>query len=211
MLLCSFNATALVISTSVFPTEPWDRHRGRVREEGAQREAQMQTLQVVPGQRLSFTGPAGRPGWLRSSESLSCASVGLVLGWSPLQAINPFLSLLLLLQLTNNLKPDLCIDQGPVPGNTPIVYSCHYYTHQVRSDRVQATLLKVSLLISCPGLQHCYYRNEGQLYITGIQSHKYSSNSCLVDPGTGYPGLYKCNVAQQKNLHMLWDFKQVNT
>ncbi|GLD48354.1 probable polypeptide N-acetylgalactosaminyltransferase 8 [Lates japonicus] len=56
---------------------------------------------------------------------------------------------------------------------------------------------------------HCYYRTNGQLYIGGIKSHKYNSNRCLVDSGTGvYPGLYECKIAQQKKFHMLWDFEQ---
>ncbi|TKS90765.1 putative polypeptide N-acetylgalactosaminyltransferase 8 [Collichthys lucidus] len=54
----------------------------------------------------------------------------------------------------------------------------------------------------------CYYHTSGRLYIGGIKSHKYNSNRCLVDPGTGdFPGLYDCKTAQQK-FHMLWDFKQ---
>uniref|UniRef100_A0A3B4YH78 Polypeptide N-acetylgalactosaminyltransferase n=1 Tax=Seriola lalandi dorsalis TaxID=1841481 RepID=A0A3B4YH78_SERLL len=74
-------------------------------------------------------------------------------------------------------RSELCIDQGPVPGNTPIIYACHYFSPQ-----------------------HCFYRTSGQLYIGGIKSHKYNSNRCLVDPGSGvYPGLYECKVAQQKN------------
>ncbi|KAG7243235.1 hypothetical protein INR49_011926 [Caranx melampygus] len=88
--------------------------------------------------------------------------------------------------LKSNLKPDLCIDQGPMPGNTPIIYACHFYSPQ-----------------------HCFYRTDGQIYIGGIKSHKYNSNRCLVDTGSGvYPGLYECKVAQQKKFHMLWDFKQ---
>ncbi|XP_039648147.1 probable polypeptide N-acetylgalactosaminyltransferase 8 isoform X1 [Perca fluviatilis] len=88
--------------------------------------------------------------------------------------------------LINYLAPDICIDQGPMPGNIPITYGCHYYSSQ-----------------------HCYYRTDGQLYIGGIKSHKYNSNRCLVDPGTGvYPGLYNCKTAQQKKFHMLWNFKQ---
>ncbi|XP_050933747.1 probable polypeptide N-acetylgalactosaminyltransferase 8 [Lates calcarifer] len=88
--------------------------------------------------------------------------------------------------LINDMKPDLCIDQGPMPGNTPIVYGCHHYSPQ-----------------------HCYYRTNGHLYIGGIKSHKYNSNRCLVDSGTGvYPGLYECKIAQQKKFHMLWDFEQ---
>lgn len=29
--------------------------------------------------------------------------------------------------LVNDQKTDLCIDQGPVPGNTPVLYGCHYF------------------------------------------------------------------------------------
>ncbi|KAM9846171.1 putative polypeptide N-acetylgalactosaminyltransferase 8 [Aulostomus maculatus] len=88
--------------------------------------------------------------------------------------------------MINGLKPGFCVDQGPEPGNTPILYPCHYYRPQ-----------------------HCYYRTSGEIYIGGIKSHKYNSNRCLVDPGTGVsPGLFECKLAQQKKLHMLWDFKQ---
>uniref|UniRef100_A0A3B3HTF1 Polypeptide N-acetylgalactosaminyltransferase n=1 Tax=Oryzias latipes TaxID=8090 RepID=A0A3B3HTF1_ORYLA len=88
--------------------------------------------------------------------------------------------------LINNLKPDLCVDQGPKPGHTPIMYSCHFYSPQ-----------------------HCYYKTDGKLYIGGIKSHKYNSDSCLVDLGSGnLPVLFECKVAQEKKFHMLWDFKQ---
>ncbi|XP_034019378.1 probable polypeptide N-acetylgalactosaminyltransferase 8 [Thalassophryne amazonica] len=88
--------------------------------------------------------------------------------------------------MINDLKPELCIDQGPVPGNTPILYGCHFY-----------------------GPQQCYYRTDGQMYIGGIKSHKYNSNRCLTDPGRGNtPGLYECKAAKQKKYHILWDFKQ---
>uniref|UniRef100_A0A8C7ZKL5 polypeptide N-acetylgalactosaminyltransferase n=1 Tax=Oryzias sinensis TaxID=183150 RepID=A0A8C7ZKL5_9TELE len=88
--------------------------------------------------------------------------------------------------LINNLKPDLCVDQGPKPGHTPIMYSCHFYSPQ-----------------------HCYYNTDGKLYIGGIKSHKYNSDSCLVDLGSGnLPVLFECKVAQEKKFHMLWDFKQ---
>ncbi|XP_059181559.1 probable polypeptide N-acetylgalactosaminyltransferase 8 [Centropristis striata] len=100
--------------------------------------------------------------------------------------LDPLQNLLGYGALINDLKPDLCIDQGPMPGSTPIIYGCHYYTPQ-----------------------HCYYRTDGQLYIGGIKSHKYNSNRCLVDSGAGvYPGLYECRVAKQKNFSMLWDFTQ---
>ncbi|KAM9335022.1 putative polypeptide N-acetylgalactosaminyltransferase 8 [Symphorus nematophorus] len=88
--------------------------------------------------------------------------------------------------LINDLRADLCVDQGPIPGNVPIIHACHFYSSQ-----------------------HCYYRTNGEIYIGGIKSHKYNSNRCLVDPGTGvYPGLYECKTAKQKKFHMLWDFKQ---
>uniref|UniRef100_UPI003AAC8D4F probable polypeptide N-acetylgalactosaminyltransferase 8 n=1 Tax=Centroberyx gerrardi TaxID=166262 RepID=UPI003AAC8D4F len=103
--------------------------------------------------------------------------------------LDPLQDLLAYGALFNDLKPDLCVDQGPVPGNTPIVYGCHYYSPQ-----------------------HCYYQGDGQIYIGGIKSHKYNSNRCLVDPGEGaYPGLYECKLAKQKKFHMLWDFKQGGT
>ncbi|XP_043963713.1 probable polypeptide N-acetylgalactosaminyltransferase 8 isoform X1 [Gambusia affinis] len=88
--------------------------------------------------------------------------------------------------LINDLRPDQCVDQGPVPGSTPILYGCHFFSSQ-----------------------HSYYLTDGKLYIGGIKSHKYKSNNCLVDPGSGVlPGLYQCSLAQQKKLHMFWDFKQ---
>ncbi|KAF7646398.1 hypothetical protein LDENG_00187900 [Lucifuga dentata] len=100
--------------------------------------------------------------------------------------LDPVINVLGYGTLINDLKPDLCVDQGPVPGNIPILYSCHGATPQ-----------------------HCYYQDDGQFYIGGIKSHKYNSNRCLVDSGTGsYPALYDCKVAKNKKFHMLWDFKQ---
>ncbi|XP_024147333.1 probable polypeptide N-acetylgalactosaminyltransferase 8 [Oryzias melastigma] len=88
--------------------------------------------------------------------------------------------------LINNLKPDLCVDQGPKPGYTPIIHPCHFFSPQ-----------------------RCFYNTDGKLYIGGIKSHKYNSDSCLVDLGSGnFPGLFECKVAQEKKFHMLWDFKQ---
>lgn len=31
-----------------------------------------------------------------------------------------------------NLDAKMCVDQGPVPGHTPIAYHCYYYGPQVR-------------------------------------------------------------------------------
>ncbi|XP_077465831.1 putative polypeptide N-acetylgalactosaminyltransferase 8 [Stigmatopora argus] len=100
--------------------------------------------------------------------------------------LDPLADLVAYGALINQWKPDLCIDQGPVPGSTPILYRCHYY-----------------------GPQRCYYHKNGQLYIGGIKSHKYNSNRCLVDPDSGaYPALHECKLAEQNKFHMLWDFKQ---
>ncbi|XP_077589153.1 putative polypeptide N-acetylgalactosaminyltransferase 8 isoform X2 [Stigmatopora nigra] len=100
--------------------------------------------------------------------------------------LDPLTDLVAYGALTNQWKPDLCIDQGPVPGSIPILYRCHYHAPQ-----------------------RCYYQKTGQLYIGGIKSHKYKSNRCLVDPGSGSsPALYECKLAGQNKLHMLWDFKQ---
>ncbi|MED6256631.1 hypothetical protein ATANTOWER_031314 [Ataeniobius toweri] len=42
-----------------------------------------------------------------------------------------------------------------------------------------------------------------------MRSHKYSSNRCLVDPGSGsFPTLHDCKMAKQNQLHMHWDFSQ---
>uniref|UniRef100_UPI0037E8749E probable polypeptide N-acetylgalactosaminyltransferase 8 n=1 Tax=Semicossyphus pulcher TaxID=241346 RepID=UPI0037E8749E len=99
-------------------------------------------------------------------------------------ALEPLQDLLAYGVLINGLTPNYCVDQGPVPGNTPVLYQCHTYTPQ-----------------------HCFYRTDGQLFIGGIKSHKYNTNRCLVDLDTGVdPGLYECIL--QKKLHLLWDFKQ---
>ncbi|MED6289591.1 hypothetical protein CHARACLAT_004392 [Characodon lateralis] len=86
-----------------------------------------------------------------------------------------------------NLDSELCIDQGPVPGDTPISYDCHYY-----------------------GPQMTYYRATGEIYIGGIKSHKYNDNRCLTDRGekNTVPGLFNCKEAMQKGMGIYWDFTQ---
>ncbi|KAG7523557.1 putative polypeptide N-acetylgalactosaminyltransferase 8 [Solea senegalensis] len=86
-----------------------------------------------------------------------------------------------------NLDAGMCIDQGPVPGHTPIAYNCYYYSPQVT-----------------------YYRGTGELYIGGIKAHKYNDNRCLTDPGKNEtnPGLYNCKEAVQKGMGIYWDFSQ---
>ncbi|XP_055048780.2 probable polypeptide N-acetylgalactosaminyltransferase 8 [Misgurnus anguillicaudatus] len=88
--------------------------------------------------------------------------------------------------LKNDIKEDLCIDQGPVPGSVPIFYTCHYYEPQ-----------------------HCYYRRNGEIYVGGIKSHIYNSNRCLLDSGSGNtPTLLDCKQAKEKGLHIQWSFTQ---
>ncbi|XP_039988542.1 probable polypeptide N-acetylgalactosaminyltransferase 8 [Xiphias gladius] len=86
-----------------------------------------------------------------------------------------------------NLDSDMCLDQGPVPGHTPIAYNCYYY-----------------------GPQFTYYRATGELYIGGLKSHKYNDNRCLTDIGKKEtePGLYNCKEAMQKGMGIYWDFTQ---
>ncbi|CAI5686398.1 unnamed protein product [Oreochromis niloticus] len=88
-----------------------------------------------------------------------------------------------------NLVADMCIDQGAVPGHTPIAYNCYYY-----------------------GPQFTYYRGTGELYIGGMKSHKYNDNRCLADIGTKEtePGMYDCKEAMQKGMGIYWDFTQGN-
>uniref|UniRef100_A0A672ZQJ1 Polypeptide N-acetylgalactosaminyltransferase n=1 Tax=Sphaeramia orbicularis TaxID=375764 RepID=A0A672ZQJ1_9TELE len=86
-----------------------------------------------------------------------------------------------------NLDTKMCIDQGPVPGHTPIAYQCFYY-----------------------GPQYTYYRSSGELYVGGIKSHKYNDNRCLTDMGNKEtePGLFNCKEAMQKRMGIYWDFTQ---
>ncbi|TSS60396.1 putative polypeptide N-acetylgalactosaminyltransferase 8 [Bagarius yarrelli] len=85
-----------------------------------------------------------------------------------------------------HLDSQLCVDQGPAPGNVPIAYGCHYY-----------------------GPQHTFYRETSEFYIGGIKSHKYNDNRCLADPGTGnIPMLFTCKEAIIKNMSIYWEFKQ---
>ncbi|CAL8372865.1 unnamed protein product [Arctogadus glacialis] len=86
-----------------------------------------------------------------------------------------------------NLDANMCVDQGPVPGHTPIAYHCYYYMPQ-----------------------YTYFRGTGELYIGGIKSHKYNANRCLTDSGNNdnEPGLNDCHDALQKQIAIYWDFTQ---
>uniref|UniRef100_A0A672ZI81 Polypeptide N-acetylgalactosaminyltransferase n=1 Tax=Sphaeramia orbicularis TaxID=375764 RepID=A0A672ZI81_9TELE len=83
--------------------------------------------------------------------------------------------------LINDLKPDLCVDRGPMPGNTPIMYSCHYFKSQVCSK--------------------LYFKSHKYT----------DNRCLVDPAAGVYPGLYNCKTAKHKKLHMLWDFKQGGT
>ncbi|XP_030325287.1 probable polypeptide N-acetylgalactosaminyltransferase 8 [Calypte anna] len=88
--------------------------------------------------------------------------------------------------MINTLKEDICIDQGPVPGNTPIMYSCHKYSPQ-----------------------HIFYHSTGEMYVGGLHARRNTVDRCLTDPGKGdLPVLEQCDTAVNKGLNLHWDFKQ---
>ncbi|XP_030281530.1 probable polypeptide N-acetylgalactosaminyltransferase 8 [Sparus aurata] len=86
-----------------------------------------------------------------------------------------------------SLDAEMCLDQGPQPGHTPIVFHCYFY-----------------------GPQYTYYHATGELYIGGIKSHKYSENRCItvISKNETEPGLFSCKEAMQKGMGIYWDFTQ---
>ncbi|XP_068017016.1 probable polypeptide N-acetylgalactosaminyltransferase 8 isoform X2 [Melanerpes formicivorus] len=88
--------------------------------------------------------------------------------------------------MRNTLNGDFCVDQGAVPGHTPILYPCHRYSSQL-----------------------IFYQTSGEMYVGGLHARRNSVERCLTDPGSGdLPVLEKCGIAVTKSLNMLWDFKQ---
>ncbi|XP_051786745.1 probable polypeptide N-acetylgalactosaminyltransferase 8 isoform X2 [Erpetoichthys calabaricus] len=51
--------------------------------------------------------------------------------------------------LKNSIKEDLCVDQGPIPGNVPVMYGCHYFMPQLQQDH----LISLDLPKTCSNLQ----------------------------------------------------------
>lgn len=117
----------------------------------------------------------------------------------------------------------MCLDQGPLPGHTPIAYGCHYYGPQVRTafnisvslrspqQRLYSDITVSGNLVPFFIFKHTFYRSTGELYIGGIKSHNYNNNRCLADVGNKetVPGLYNCKEAMQKGMGIYWDFRQV--
>lgn len=105
------------------------------------------------------------------------------------------------------------MDQGAVPGNIPILFPCHFQQTQVTWEDKQKKWYWNDdniLIITCPFHQYCFYNADGEIFIGGIKSHKFNSNRCLVDPGSGStPTLQECLLAKVNQLNMHWDFRQV--
>ncbi|XP_024147346.1 probable polypeptide N-acetylgalactosaminyltransferase 8 [Oryzias melastigma] len=102
------------------------------------------------------------------------------------QSLQPLNGVIAYGGLTNELSPEFCVDQGPMPVHTPILYSCHFLSSQ-----------------------RCYYHTDGKMFVGYLISHKNVNNNCLVDLNSGiYPHLCDCKMAQEKKYHMLWDFNQ---
>ncbi|XP_065490285.1 probable polypeptide N-acetylgalactosaminyltransferase 8 [Caloenas nicobarica] len=88
--------------------------------------------------------------------------------------------------MKNTLKEDISLDQGPVPGNTPIMHPCHAYTPW-----------------------HIFYHSAGEMYVGGLHAQWDTVDRCLTDPGNGdLPVLEQCDTAVNKSLNLHWDFKQ---
>ncbi|KAM8891117.1 polypeptide N-acetylgalactosaminyltransferase 18-like isoform 3-T3 [Spinachia spinachia] len=88
--------------------------------------------------------------------------------------------------LKNNLRDNLCLDQGPDTDNVPIMYQCHGMTPQ----------------------QNVYYTSSQQLHL-GVLSPTIDDddNKCLVDVNSK-PRLLECSYAATKNMKLTWTFTQ---
>ncbi|XP_063449031.1 probable polypeptide N-acetylgalactosaminyltransferase 8 [Pan paniscus] len=88
-------------------------------------------------------------------------------------------------RMKNLLDENVCLDQGPVPGNTPIMYYCHEFSSQ-----------------------NVYYHLTGELYVGQLIAEASASDRCLTDPGKAEkPTLEPCSKAAKNGLHIYWDFK----
>nr|XP_011743828.1 probable polypeptide N-acetylgalactosaminyltransferase 8 isoform X2 [Macaca nemestrina] len=88
-------------------------------------------------------------------------------------------------RMKNLLDENVCLDQGPVPGNTPIMHYCHGFSSQ-----------------------NVYYHLTGELYVGQLIAEASARDRCLADPGNAEkPTLERCSEAARNGLHIYWDFK----
>ncbi|KAF6119777.1 hypothetical protein HJG60_010187 [Phyllostomus discolor] len=88
-------------------------------------------------------------------------------------------------QMRNLLDGHICLDQGPIPGNTPIMCYCNEYSPQ-----------------------NVYHYLTGELYMGQLIAKTDVDDCCLTDPGSGKkPTLEPCSKAPSNRLHIYWDFK----
>ncbi|XP_037703437.1 probable polypeptide N-acetylgalactosaminyltransferase 8 [Choloepus didactylus] len=89
-------------------------------------------------------------------------------------------------RMKNSLDGTICLDRGPVPGHTPIMYSCHEF-----------------------GSQNVYYLLTGEFYVGPLIAQTDADDFCLTDPGIGeQPTLEPCSKAAKNGLHIHWNFRQ---
>ncbi|XP_008528775.1 probable polypeptide N-acetylgalactosaminyltransferase 8 isoform X2 [Equus przewalskii] len=88
-------------------------------------------------------------------------------------------------RMKNPLDENVCLDQGPTSGNTPIMFYCHEYS-----------------------TQNVYYHLTGEFYVGPLMAQVGVDDRCLTDPGYGEePVLNPCSKAAENRLHIYWDFK----
>ncbi|TKS73160.1 putative polypeptide N-acetylgalactosaminyltransferase 8 [Collichthys lucidus] len=144
------------------------------------------SVEVVPCSRIAHIERAHKPYAPDLSSAMRRNALRVADIWLDDYKKNVFIAWNVPFKLRNTLLMRQCVDQGAVPGNIPTLYECHFQQPQ-----------------------HCYFNTDGELIIGSIKSHKYNSNRCLVDPGSGgTPILEECWMAKANNLHMHWDFKQ---
>uniref|UniRef100_A0A7N4V1F7 Polypeptide N-acetylgalactosaminyltransferase n=1 Tax=Sarcophilus harrisii TaxID=9305 RepID=A0A7N4V1F7_SARHA len=91
--------------------------------------------------------------------------------------------------MKNSVNKMICLDQGNIQGNTPVMYICNGFKQQF-----------------------VYYHLTGELYVGQLHAEIFSNDRCLTDPGEGWkPELVSCQEAILKRMNMYWDFKQVIT
>uniref|UniRef100_A0A8C0WW24 Polypeptide N-acetylgalactosaminyltransferase n=1 Tax=Castor canadensis TaxID=51338 RepID=A0A8C0WW24_CASCN len=118
-------------------------------------------------------------------EKLKCKTFGWYLK-NVYPLLKPILNIVGYGRMKNSLDKNICLDRGPVPGNTPIMYPCHEFSPQ-----------------------NVYYLQTGEFYVGPLVSEAGNGDRCLTDPGNGEkPTLEPCSTAAKSRLFIYWEFKQ---